>query len=120
MDALGSLYADRCGLKVLSLRIANFAERPDRHRGLSLWLSPDDLARAVEAFLRDPAPGHRIAWGVSANTRRLLDPTEGTAFGFTPQDDAEQFADELADEEPWDDLLAGGFLAPGRRLGEAF
>lgn len=121
MEALGSLYADRLGLKVLSLRIANFAERPNSQRGLSLWLSPNDLARAVEAFLLDSTPGHRIAWGVSNNTRRLLDPSAGIAFGFAAVDDAEQFADEVpVQEESWDGLLAGGFLAPGRELGQPF
>lgn len=121
MEALGSLYADRCGLRVLSLRIANFADAPDRRRGLSFWFSPDDLTRAVEAFLQDGTPGHRIAWGVSANTRRTLDLSAGAAFGFHPQDDAEQFADAVPDTvEAWDDLLAGGFLAPGRELGTPF
>lgn len=121
MEALGSLYADRLGLKVLSLRIANFADRPNSQRGLSLWLSPDDLARAVEAFLIDPASGHRIAWGISNNSRRLLDPSSGQAFGFFAEDDAEQFAHAVpAHEEPWDELLAGGFLAPGRELGHPF
>lgn len=121
MEALGSLYADRFGMQVLSLRIANFAERPNSQRGLSMWLSPDDLARAVEAFLTDSTPGHHIAWGVSDNTRKLLDPSAGLAFGFAAVDDAEQFADEVpAREESWDGLLAGGFLAPGRELGKPF
>ena len=118
MEALGSLYADRFGMTVLSLRIANFAERPTTHRGLSLWFSPDDFARAVEAFLADTGGGHRIAWGVSGNTRGILDPGAAVGFGFVARDDAEDFAPEVPDHaEPWDELLAGGMLAPGRELG---
>ena len=121
MEALGSLYADRFGMKVLSLRIANFADRPTTHRGLSLWFSPDDFARAVEAFLEDTGIGHRIAWGVSRNSRGPLDPTSAAGFGFFAQDDAEPFAKDVPDHaEPWDELLAGGMLAPGRELGHPF
>ena len=121
MEALGSLYADRCGLRVLSLRIANFGERPHGLRGLSIWLSPDDMARAVESFLVDTTPGHRIAWGVSDNTRRVVDLSEGRAFGFEPADDAERYAHLVANEpEPGDELLAGDFLAPGREPGKEF
>jgi uronate dehydrogenase len=121
MEALGSLYADRFGLHVLSLRIANIADAPHSARGLSLWLSPDDLARAVEAFLQDATPGHHIAWGVSSNTRGVLDARAAHRFGFFAADDAEQFADQVDPTvHSWDDLLAGGFLAPGRELGEPF
>lgn len=121
LEALGSLYADRMGLKVLSLRIAAFEERPSSNRSLSLWFSPGDAARAVEAFLVDASPGHHIAWGVSRNTRSPLDLSAGTAFGYDPQDDAEDYASLVPSHpEPWDDLLAGGFLAPERELGMAF
>jgi nucleoside-diphosphate-sugar epimerase len=96
MDALGSLYADRYGMDVICVRIGACFERPRDLRMLAVWLSPDDGARLFDACLSAPAPGFRIVWGVSDNTRRWVSLEEARALGYEPLDDAEKYADELA------------------------
>lgn len=96
MEALGSLYHSRFGMDVICLRIGSCFEQVRDERGLELWLSPDDCARLLEACLSCPAPGYRVAWGISDNTRKTVSLDEARALGYTPQDDAERFADEVA------------------------
>ena len=98
IEAAGALYADRFGMDVICLRIGLWFPKPFDLRGLALWLSPDDGARLVEACLATPAPGFRIVWGVSRNTRRWLSLAAGEAIGYHPQDDAEVYAAELIAE----------------------
>lgn len=93
MEALGSLYHDRYGMDVVCLRIASRFDRPRDERMLSTWLSPADAVRLVDAALRTPAPGFRVVWGVSANTRGYLSRSGGAAIGYHPHDDAEEHAD---------------------------
>lgn len=120
-EALGSMYADRYGMSVVSLRIANFAERPSNARGLALWFSADDCARAVDATLELGAPGHHTVWGVSANTRSPVDTSAGELIGFIPVDNAERFADLIGSERgEHDGYLGGAFLAPERPPGRRF
>jgi len=108
MEALGTLYADRHGLDVSSVRIGTCFERPRSTRDLSTWLSFGDCARLVEACLAAPGPAaHRIIWGMSANTRGFVSHAEGAAIGYHPVDDAEKFAGEVGGEpEP----LVGGMF----------
>lgn len=120
-EAMASVYADRFGLAVVSARIGNFTDRPDSIRGLSMWLSPDDAGRLAEAAVRLDKPGHHVVWGVSRNSRGVLDLTMGEAVGYYPVDDAESFAAEVesatalqADAEPIE-LLGAGFTV--RQLG---
>lgn len=94
-EALGSLYHDRYGINVLCVRIGSCFERPQDHRMLSTWLSPDDCARLMEALLTTPDPGFRVLWGISANTRGRFSLDEARALGYQPQDDAEDYAEEL-------------------------
>ena len=126
-EALGSLYADRFGLRVVSARIMTFGDRPHDARSRSTWLSPADFVRLVEASSDAPV-GHRVVWGVSANTRRTVSLEPGRALGFEPQDDAEDHVDVLAQELGLDspddvpsvghDPLGGVFTA--NPLGEAW
>jgi uncharacterized protein YbjT (DUF2867 family) len=126
-EALASLYADHYGMRIVSARILTFDERPRTHRALSTWVSPADLARLVVAALDAPA-GHRVVWGVSANTRRPVSLEAGFELGYRPEDDAERFADDVARELGLPDAAAlpplgaeplGGEVAdPARPLGE--
>ncbi|WP_281288730.1 NAD-dependent epimerase/dehydratase family protein [Saccharopolyspora hirsuta] len=95
VEALGSLYHSRFGMDVVCIRIGFCFERPADVRGLSLWLSPDDGARLFEACLAHPAPGYRVIWGVSANTRQVCSLAEAEELGYKARDDAERFAAEL-------------------------
>ncbi len=126
-EALASLYADHFGMRIVSARILTFDERPRTARALATWVSPADLARLVVAAQAAPV-GHRIVWGVSANTRRPVSLEAGFALGYRPEDDAERFADEVAPSSgcrtraaipPLGDEPLGGEVAdPARPLGQ--
>ncbi|OUE09936.1 hypothetical protein CMsap09_13390 [Clavibacter michiganensis] len=124
MEALGSVYADRHGLAVVSVRIGTALARPTTSRMLSTWLSFPDLARLVEAVAVLDEPGARIVWGVSRNTRAWFAHDAGHAIGYHPEDDAEQHA---ADVMPRDvdgvdpdanGLIGGEFASAAHPLGE--
>lgn len=107
-EAIGSLYHDRHGLDVVCLRIGTCAEDPVNERGLGTWLSPDDCGRLVEAAITAPAPGFRIVWGISANTRARWSLDEARALGYQPQDDAEAYADAVTPATPLQQAYVGG------------
>jgi uronate dehydrogenase len=116
IESLGRLHHDRYGLHVVCLRIGKCAERPSTPRDLAVWLSPDDMARLVEASLT--ATGWRLVWGVSANTRRWWSEAGGRAIGYRPVDDAERWAADVGEADPGDEAqrLVGGSWS-GRALG---
>ncbi|OUE25038.1 3 beta-hydroxysteroid dehydrogenase/Delta 5--_4-isomerase [Clavibacter michiganensis] len=51
LEGLGSLYADRHGHVVVSVRIMTAEPEPSQARSISTWLSAGDAARLVEAVL---------------------------------------------------------------------
>lgn len=111
MEALGSLYTDKYGLEVVTLRIGLCADRPLTTFDLGIWLSPADSVRLVDAALRGPVTGPTVAFGISANTRAWWDLTSARALGYAPRDDAEVFADDV---EPYDGpagVLGHGMVA---------
>jgi nucleoside-diphosphate-sugar epimerase len=119
LEALGSLYADRFGLTVVSARICTVHETiGSGGRTLSTWVSPGDLARLVEAVAVLEGPGHHIVWAVSDNTRGWFSLDAGKAIGFYPLDDAEQHVGPDTDrpEDPAA-LLAGVFVDAEHPLG---
>jgi uronate dehydrogenase len=90
-EALGRLYADRYGVRVFCLRIANFngKDEPGRYYepGMARWLSPRDLAqlvwRCIESELR-----WGIFYGVSGGAARKWDLSNARELlGYEPQDD---------------------------------
>ncbi|MFI5564647.1 NAD-dependent epimerase/dehydratase family protein [Amycolatopsis japonica] len=99
IEALGSLYHSRFGMDVIVIRIGSCFESPLvlGPRGLTTWLSPDDGARLLEACLSYPSPGYRLIWGVSDNTRRIYSLAEAEELGYKSLDNAETYADQLAD-----------------------
>ena len=112
-EALGSLYHDRYGLDVVCLRIGSCFEQPPDARALATWLSPGDVARLVEAAVTARAPGFRVVWGVSDNTRRRWSLTAAAELGYRSHDDAEAFADRDVPTDPWTDaFVGGGFCGP--------
>ena len=118
-EALCSLYHDRHGLDAICLRIGSCRPVPDDRRCLWSWLSYPDTVRLLEASLTAPAPGFRIVWGVSANSRRWWSLQEGRAIGYEPEDDAEDHVAAIlaTDPEPetvtGPDLLGGSYTLPG-------
>jgi uronate dehydrogenase len=119
-EALAALYHHRYGMGTICIRILTCADRPSNVRALSTWLSPDDAGRLFEACLSAPAPGFRVVYGVSANTRGgWVSLDEARALGYQPRDDAEAYAAEViaASGEPdrGDPVLAylgGEFTQP--------
>jgi nucleoside-diphosphate-sugar epimerase len=92
-EALAALYAHRYGLEAICVRILSCFDRPQDARMLSTWLSPDDAGRLFGACLTAPAPGFRVIYGVSANTRGGWVSLDGArALGYQPRDDAEAYA----------------------------
>jgi NAD(P)-dependent dehydrogenase (short-subunit alcohol dehydrogenase family) len=120
MELLGSLFADRFDMSVVSARIGAFGERPHSARALLMWTSPDDLARLVQATVELTEPGHHVVWAVSRNTGAPADFTAGERIGFRPVDDASAVldADERDELPPEDTEFLGGDLAK-QALGRA-
>lgn len=94
-EALLRLYVDRHGLDAVSTRIGSFLPRPTTRRQLSSWLSPDDTVRMFHAAVTAPNPGWAVIYGVSNNTRGWWDLGPGRALGYAPQDDAEEYSEEV-------------------------
>jgi uronate dehydrogenase len=94
-EALCSLYHDRHGLDVACLRIGAFRPRPSTRRELSVWLSPGDAVRLVNACLRAPDLGFAVVYGISDNRRAWWDLEPGRAIGYHPVDDAELWAADI-------------------------
>ena len=100
MEALGSLYADRFGMSVVSARICAFTVDAGDGRTTAQWLSPGDMARLIEAGLALDDGAHHIVWGVSANAPGWFSLDAGIAIGYRPQDDARAVAIECDGAEP--------------------
>ncbi len=109
-EALLQLYADRHGISAVSTRIGSFLARPTSRRGLSTWLSHDDAVRMFAAAVT-AEPGHHVIYGISANTRAWWDLEPGRALGYSPEDDAEEFAAEIeATEETEADVAEAAYV----------
>ena len=100
MEALGSLYADRFGMSVVSARICMFLEQPTGRLAVAEWLSPGDMVRLIEATLALDDGKHHIVWGVSANAPGWFSLDAGFAIGYRPQDDARAVSLERDGVEP--------------------
>jgi uronate dehydrogenase len=118
-EAILSLYADRCGISAVAIRIGSFRDRPTSRRELSTWLSPADGVRLFRAALTAPVDGYTVVYGVSANRDGWWDLAPARALGYEPHDDASAFE---ADIEPRDEddaeaaYVGGPFAVPGFSL----
>jgi uronate dehydrogenase len=99
-EALGSLYADKYGLRVLCIRIGNVNERPIDKRRLSIWVSPRDLGQLVSIGVEHPDLRFEIVYGVSDNKRAWYDNGNARRLGYQPQDRGEDYAAEVLAKEP--------------------
>jgi uronate dehydrogenase len=94
-EALGRLYADKHGMSVACLRIGSFRERPEDARQLATWISPRDMVHLVRRCIDTPHFHFLVLYGVSANTRARWSNPHAQIIGYTPQDNAEEYAAEL-------------------------
>jgi uronate dehydrogenase len=99
-EALGSLYAFKYGLEVMSIRIGNVDEKPRDVRRLSIWISPRDLYQLVRIGLERPGIRHEIVYGMSDNRRAWWDNAAARRLGYAPQDRSEDFAAEVLAAHP--------------------
>lgn len=116
MEALGSLYADRYGMSIVSARICTFLEEPGDGRAVAQWLSPADMARLIEATLALDDGAHHLVWGVSANAPDWFSLDAGQAIGYHPQDDAREVRarrDGVGPPEPDRAAPLGGAFTDG-------
>ena len=113
-EALGSLYADKHGIRVLNIRIGNFGDVPLDKRRLSIWISPDDLVQLVRIGLEHPDLHYEIVYGASDNERAWWDNDAAFRLGYRPTGKSEAFRDQaLAAQaklppDPIGDLFHGG------------
>ena len=98
-EALGSLYADKYGMRVFCMRIGNVHPFPQDKRRLSIWVSPRDFAQLVTIGIEHPEVRFEIVYGVSGNTRSWYDNANATRLGYKPQDDGEDYAKEVLPKE---------------------
>lgn len=90
-EALGRYYADRMGVRVLCLRIANFngKDEPGRFypKGGSRWLSPRDCAQLVWRSIETTDVKFGVFYGVSLGGEEKWDLTNAREqLGYDPVD----------------------------------
>jgi uronate dehydrogenase len=113
-EALGALYADKYGLRVLCLRIGNLGDRPLDQRRLAIWLSPQDLVQLIRIGLEHPDLEYEIFYGASLNERTWWDNSRAYAYGYRPTGRAEDFREQAMAEQsklapdPVGDYYQGG------------
>src|SRR5882724_1237944 len=113
-EALGSLYADKHGLRVLCLRIGNVGDKPLDKRRLSIWVKPEDLAQLIRIGLEHADLRFEIFYGVSWNERGWWENHKAYDYGYRPTGRAEDYFDEAMaaqaklKPDPVGDFFQGG------------
>jgi uronate dehydrogenase len=111
-EALGRMYADKHGMRVLNIRIGNVGEKPLDRRRLSIWISPRDLAQLMRIGLDHPDIHFEVVYGVSRNHRAWYDNANAYRLGYQPQDQSEDYAKEATEADATvsaDELVAEQF-----------
>lgn len=93
-EDLGRMYWEKRGIESVHLRILSCAPVKNA-RALGTWLSDGDLVRLVQRAIDTPTTGFAVIYGVSDNDRSPVDNSKAAFLGYKPQDNAEQFADEI-------------------------
>lgn len=123
-EAMGALYADKHGLRVLAIRIGNVDDRPVDKRRLSIWIHPEDLVQLVRIGLEHPALHYEVVYGASDNERSWWDNEAAFRLGYRPRWRAEDYRDQALDAErgrpadPVGDLMQGGPFAAAEFSGD--
>ncbi len=94
-EDLASLFVDKHGMEIASLRIGSSFPKPADVRQLSTWLSYADLHRLIVACLEAPKLGFAVMYGASKNARGWWDNSKQPEIAWTPEDSADAFAAEL-------------------------
>jgi uronate dehydrogenase len=124
-EALGALYAEKHGMRVLCLRIGNFGDKPIDQRRLAIWVSPDDLVQLVRIGLEHSDLRFEIFYGGSDNERSWWDNHTAHDYGYRPTGKAEAFRDEALTAQaklppdPIGDYFQGGTFCSAEFDGDA-
>ncbi|MEM6759811.1 MAG: NAD(P)-dependent oxidoreductase [Pseudomonadota bacterium] len=98
-EDLGRMYWEKRGLEAVCLRIYSCAQVTNP-RAVSTWLSYDDLVRLVTRAIDTRVTQFSIIYGISDNDRAPVDNSGARHLGYRPQDNAEQFAEEIFAAHP--------------------
>jgi uronate dehydrogenase len=94
-EGVGSLYAYKHGIGVLSIRIGNFGDRPLDERRLAIWLKPNDLVSLIRIGLERPDLVYEVVYGMSDNQRAWWDNELAYSLGYQPEGQSETFAEAV-------------------------
>lgn len=112
-ESMASLYADKHGLRTLSIRIGTVLPAPENQRHLSTWIHPEDLARLIAIGLAHPDIHCEIVYGVSATSRPYFDNAAAFRLGYAPKHNSEDYADKVGDDEGNMNFIGGVFAESG-------
>jgi uronate dehydrogenase len=124
-EAIGSLYADKYGLKVTCIRIGNFGDEPLDHRRMSIWLKPEDLVQLCRIGLEHPDIHFEVVYGASYNERAWWDNSRAYELGYRPTGRSEDFREHAMTEQaklkpdPVGDFYQGGAFCSIEFAGDA-
>jgi uronate dehydrogenase len=124
-EAVGSFFADKFGLKVLSLRIGNVGLKPLDRRRLAIWLHPEDLLQLCRIGLEHPHLHYEVFYGASLNERSWWDNSAAYRYGYRPRHRAEDHRDHALAEQaklapdPVGDFYQGGTFCAMEFAGDA-
>jgi len=111
-EGLLQVYADKAGLRAISVRICSFRPRPDDARSRRTWLGHEDAVHLFDRCLHDRTEGYQMIWGLSANSRAIVTDPTARRIGYEPAQNAENHLDDVSGDpetEPWP--LMGGPVA---------
>ena len=95
-EALGRFHADKHGMSVICQRIGSYQELPLNERMLATWISHRDMLQLTRVCIEAPLDVHfEIVYGRSGNTRHFWDNSVAERLGYAPEDNAEDYADEI-------------------------
>ena len=112
-EAIGAMYAEKYGLKVMAVRIGNNSPEPTNERLLSIWISHRDIAQLIGIGLDHPDLQYEIVYGVSGNNRSWWDNSAAERLGYKPEDNAEDWAEAVLAKAPQDPNAPGAKLQGG-------
>jgi uronate dehydrogenase len=99
-EALGSLYAFKYNIGVLSIRIGNVGEKPLDERRLSIWLKTEDLVSLIRIGLEREGLVYEVIYGMSDNKRAWWDNKRALELGYQPSGRSEDYAAEVLSQGP--------------------
>lgn len=123
-EALGSLYADKYGMRVVSIRIGNVDRLPVDRRRLSIWIHPEDLVQLIRIAFEHPGVRNEIFFGASDNERSWWDDEPARSFGYRPRHRAEDYVEEALSRQaalpadPIGDRFEGGSFCSAEFTGD--